>query len=62
MSNTICHDGYCEPALNREASLKTTIGEKAIIVGVYLLLVAASGALLWYGASMGYYPDPALLN
>lgn len=54
MAKTVCHDGCCEPTLNREDNSKMTFGEKAIIIGGYVVLVVALGALSWYGA--GYYP------
>jgi len=63
MANLIGHDDvYCEPTLNKEDSLKMTVGEKIIIVGVYILLMVSLGALSWYGASMGYYPDLSLIQ
>jgi hypothetical protein len=63
MANLIGHDDvYCEPTLNKEDSPKMTFGEKTIIVGGYVLLVMALGAFLWYGAFMGYYPDPSILQ
>ena len=54
MANTICHDGYCEPALNRKDSSEMAFGFKAMIIGGYVLFAIALGAFSWYGA--GYYP------
>ncbi|MBU2702279.1 hypothetical protein Ga0466249_003406 [Sporomusaceae bacterium BoRhaA] len=63
MANLIGHDDvYREPTLNKEDNIKTTFGEKIIIVAVYLLLMVSLGALSWYGASMGYYPDLSLIQ
>jgi hypothetical protein len=58
MTNTYCHEGYCEPTLNREDSHKLTLGDKALIGG-YVLVAVVVSALVWYGASQGIYVDPA---
>jgi hypothetical protein len=59
MTNAVCHDGYCESTLNREDSSKMAFGVKAMIIGGYVLLAVALGALLWYESSIGIYIDPA---
>jgi len=59
MTNAICHDGYCEPILNRENSSKMTFGAKVILIGGSALLAVAIAALSWYVASIGIYIDPA---
>ncbi len=60
MANTVCHNGYCEPTLNREDSFVTSIGDK-VIIGGFAFFVITSLALSIYGVLMGYYPDPSLL-
>ena len=62
MANAICHNGYCEPMLDREENSGMTFGEKTTIVGGYVLFVIAVGVVLWYAASAGYYPDVSLLS
>ncbi|VBB05343.1 Hypothetical protein LUCI_0550 [Lucifera butyrica] len=59
MANTYCHEKYNEPV---EASDQITLSAKALIIGGYVLFVALLGALLWYGASIGIYVDPASLT
>ncbi len=62
MANTICHDGYCEPVRdeNSEDNSQMTFGDKVIIGGVVLVMVAFL-AISWYGVSLGLYPDPTLI-
>jgi hypothetical protein len=59
MSNTYCHNGYCEPTdkenINEETSNK-------IIIGGCILFMIAFTAIVWYGVSIGIYIDPASLN
>ena len=57
MANTICHDGYCEPAITREENSKMTLGDIAVI-GAFGLLIIGVFALTLYGVSLGYYPAP----
>ncbi len=59
MTDAVCHDGYCEPTLNREDSSKMTFGVKAMLIGGYVLLAVVIAAVLWYEASIGIYIDPA---
>jgi hypothetical protein len=59
MANTYCHKGYCEPA--EEENSKMEISDKVIIGGFILAMIVFS-AILWYGASIGIYVDPASLN
>ncbi len=57
MANAICHEEYCESVLDRADSSKMTLGDKAIIGGISLVVIAAF-ALSIYGSFMGYYPTP----
>ncbi len=61
MANAVCHDGYCEPTLNREDSLNTTFGDRAII-GVAVLAALVFSALIWYETSHGIYINPAFFG
>ena len=48
MANTICHDGYCEPAVTKKDSLKSTLGDNAVTVS-YFLFGLIMAAIIWYG-------------
>ncbi len=61
MANTVCHDGYCEPTLNKENNQTTIFGENTLVIGGYALFAIALGALLWYEASIGIYIDSSLI-
>ncbi len=59
MANTICHEGYCESV--RGEDTKMTFGNK-VAIGSFILGVVAIIGLSLYGISLGYYPDPAVLQ
>jgi small basic protein len=59
MANTYCHDGYCEPT--GKESTNTEISDK-VFIGGFILAMIAFTAIVWYGASIGIYIDPASFN
>ncbi len=59
MANSYCHDEYCETT-RREDTQESS--DKKIVIGLYILFLIASTAIVWYGASIGVYIDPAVLN
>ena len=54
MANTYCHDGYSEPT-DKESN-NVEISNK-VIFGGYVLYAIILTAIVWYGASIGFYPD-----
>jgi hypothetical protein len=62
MSNVVCHEGECDSNVTKEKRAVMTIDNKILLIGGYVLFALALGALTWFGASAGYYPDLSVLQ
>lgn len=58
MAKTYCHEGYCEPTQIAESNEDNNIA----VIGGYILFVVALTTILWYGASVGIYPDLTIMS
>lgn len=58
MAKTYCHEGYCESTQIAESNADNNIA----VIGGYILFVAMLTIILWYGASVGIYPDITMMS
>ncbi|WP_371374786.1 hypothetical protein [Sporomusa aerivorans] len=58
MANVYCYKGYCDDS--REEG-KLAASDKFLIIGGYVLVLAALIGITLYGVSQGIYVDPVLL-
>lgn len=58
MDNAYSQTGYYTQEAER---LELSAGNGVLILFAYSLLMLAVGAILWYGVSVGAYPDPAAI-
>lgn len=54
MANAHCCDGYNELVIKNKEESATA---KFLMVGGYIVVMAVLAAVMYYGVSMGYYPD-----
>ena len=57
MAKTYCHEGYCEPTQIAESN-----EDNIAVIGGYILFVITLTIILWYGASVGIYPDLTIMS
>lgn len=57
MAKTYCHEGYCESSYIENPYMDNNY---KMMVGGYLLFAVALTVLVWYGVSIGIYPEITL--
>lgn len=58
MAKAYSHDGYCEPTHIGSSNLDV---KGKIVIGGFILTTLVLTVVIWYGASIGIYPDPMYL-